>query len=94
MSPASRPRPEQWDTEAALRKIPAGKRTPRYGLVDMPNALPCRIACRQSDLPLPFAGDGKVEVYASVEPVENINCVFRRICDEKIDGRAIMNALR
>src|SRR6476469_5991000 len=39
---------------------------------------------------LQFAGDGKVKVHYSVEPLENINDIFSRMRDNKIDGRVVM----
>jgi alcohol dehydrogenase, propanol-preferring len=39
---------------------------------------------------LQFAGDGKVKVHYSVEPLENINDIFARMRDNKIDGRIVM----
>jgi alcohol dehydrogenase, propanol-preferring len=39
---------------------------------------------------LQFAGDGKVKVHYSVEPLENINNIFGRMRDNKIDGRVVM----
>ena len=39
---------------------------------------------------LQFAGDGKVRVHASVEPIENINDIFNRMRNGKIDGRVVM----
>ena len=39
---------------------------------------------------LQFAGDGKVKVHYSVEPLENINDIFARMRDNKIDGRVVM----
>jgi alcohol dehydrogenase, propanol-preferring len=39
---------------------------------------------------LQFAGVGKVKVHYSVEPLENINNIFGRMRDNKIDGRVVM----
>jgi alcohol dehydrogenase, propanol-preferring len=39
---------------------------------------------------LQFAGDGKVKVHYSVEPLENINDIFARMRDNRIDGRVVM----
>jgi propanol-preferring alcohol dehydrogenase len=39
---------------------------------------------------LEFAGDGKVKVHYSVEPLENINSIFDRMRNNKIDGRIVM----
>ena len=39
---------------------------------------------------LQFAGDGKVKVHYSVEPLENINGIFARMRDNRIDGRVVM----
>jgi propanol-preferring alcohol dehydrogenase len=39
---------------------------------------------------LEFAGDGKVKVRYSVEPLENINGIFDRMRNNKIDGRVVM----
>ena len=39
---------------------------------------------------LQFAGDGKVKVHYSLEPMEAINDIFGRMRDNKIDGRVVM----
>jgi len=39
---------------------------------------------------LQFAGDGKVKVHYSVEPLEAINDIFGRMRNNKIDGRVVM----
>ncbi len=39
---------------------------------------------------LEFAGDGKIKVHYSVEPLENINSIFDRMRNNKIDGRVVM----
>ena len=39
---------------------------------------------------LQFAGDGKVKVHYSLEPLEAINDIFGRMRDNKIDGRVVM----
>ena len=39
---------------------------------------------------LQFAGDGKVKVHYSLEPLEAINDIFGRMRDNKIDGRIVM----
>ena len=39
---------------------------------------------------LQFAGDGKVKVHYSVERLEDINDIFSRMRDNKIDGRVVM----
>lgn len=39
---------------------------------------------------LQFAGDGKVKVHYSLEPLEAINNIFGRMRDNKIDGRVVM----
>jgi propanol-preferring alcohol dehydrogenase len=39
---------------------------------------------------LQFAGDGKVKVHYSVEPLENINDIFNRMRANKLDGRVVM----
>jgi alcohol dehydrogenase, propanol-preferring len=39
---------------------------------------------------LQFAGDGKVKVHYSLEPLEAINDIFSRMRDNKIDGRIVM----
>jgi alcohol dehydrogenase, propanol-preferring len=39
---------------------------------------------------LQFAGDGKIRVHYSVEPLENINTIFGRMRGNKIDGRVVM----
>ncbi len=39
---------------------------------------------------LQFAGDGKVKVHHSVERLEDINNIFDRMRDNKIDGRVVM----
>ena len=39
---------------------------------------------------LRFAGDGKVKVHYSVEPLENINGIFTRMRDNRIDGRVVL----
>ena len=39
---------------------------------------------------LQFAGDGKVKVHYSVEPLEAINDIFGRMRDNRIDGRVVM----
>ena len=39
---------------------------------------------------LQFAGDGKVKVHYSTEPLENINSIFARMRDNKIDGRVVL----
>ena len=39
---------------------------------------------------LQFAGDGKVKVHYSEEPLENINSIFTRMRENKIDGRIVM----
>ena len=39
---------------------------------------------------LQFAGDGKVKVHYSVEPLESINDIFDRMRANKIDGRVVM----
>ena len=37
-----------------------------------------------------FAGDGKVKVHYSVEKLEDINGIFDRMRDNRIDGRVVM----
>jgi propanol-preferring alcohol dehydrogenase len=39
---------------------------------------------------LQFAGDGKVKVHYSQEPLENINSIFDRMRENRIDGRVVM----
>ena len=39
---------------------------------------------------LQFAGDGKVKVHYTVEPLKNINSIFDRMRDNKIDGRVVL----
>ena len=39
---------------------------------------------------LQFAGEGKVKVHYSIEPLENINSIFARMRDNKIDGRVVL----
>jgi alcohol dehydrogenase, propanol-preferring len=39
---------------------------------------------------LQFAGDGKVQVHYSVEPLANINSIFARMRDNRIDGRVVL----
>ena len=39
---------------------------------------------------LQFAGDGKVKVHYSTEPLENINSIFARMRENKIDGRVVL----
>jgi propanol-preferring alcohol dehydrogenase len=39
---------------------------------------------------LQFAGDGKVKVHYSTERLEDINSIFGRMRDNKIDGRIVM----
>jgi len=39
---------------------------------------------------LQFAGDGKVKVHYSVEPLEAINDIFGRMRENRIDGRVVM----
>lgn len=39
---------------------------------------------------LQFAGDGKVKVHYSLEPMEAINDIFSRMRDNRIDGRVVM----
>ena len=39
---------------------------------------------------LQFAGDGKVKVHYSTERLEDINSIFGRMRDNKIDGRVVM----
>jgi alcohol dehydrogenase, propanol-preferring len=39
---------------------------------------------------LRFAGDGKVRVHYSVEPLDAINSIFDRMRNNKIDGRVVM----
>ena len=39
---------------------------------------------------LRFAGDGKVKVHHSVEPLESINDIFGRMRDNRIDGRVVL----
>jgi propanol-preferring alcohol dehydrogenase len=39
---------------------------------------------------LQFAGDGKVKVHYSVEGLEDINSIFGRMRENKIDGRIVM----
>jgi alcohol dehydrogenase, propanol-preferring len=39
---------------------------------------------------LQFAGEGKVKVHYSVEPLEQINDVFGRMRENKIDGRVVL----
>jgi propanol-preferring alcohol dehydrogenase len=39
---------------------------------------------------LEFAGDGKVKVHYSLEPLEAINDIFGRMRENKIDGRVVM----
>jgi propanol-preferring alcohol dehydrogenase len=39
---------------------------------------------------LKFAGDGKVKVHYSVEKLEDINSIFDRMRDNRIDGRVVM----
>ena len=39
---------------------------------------------------LQFAGDGKVKVHYSLEPLEAINDIFGRMRDYRIDGRIVM----
>ena len=39
---------------------------------------------------LQFAGDGKVKVHYSVEPLEAINDIFSRMRESRIDGRVVM----
>ncbi|MBO6803237.1 MAG: zinc-dependent alcohol dehydrogenase, partial [Thalassospira sp.] len=40
---------------------------------------------------LDFAGDGKVHSHFTTEPMENINSIFDRMRDGKIDGRIVMS---
>ena len=40
---------------------------------------------------LEFAGDGKVHSQFTTEPMENINSIFDRMRDGKIDGRIVMS---
>ena len=40
---------------------------------------------------LEFAGDGKVHSHFTTEPMENINSIFDRMRDGKIDGRIVMS---
>jgi propanol-preferring alcohol dehydrogenase len=39
---------------------------------------------------LQFAGDGKIRVHYSVEPLEAINDIFSRMRESRIDGRVVM----
>ena len=39
---------------------------------------------------LQFAGDGKVKVHYTIEPLEQINSIFGRMRDNKIDGRVVL----
>jgi len=39
---------------------------------------------------LQFAGDGKVKVHYSIEPLDNINDIFARMRGNKIDGRVVL----
>ena len=39
---------------------------------------------------LQFAGDGKVKVHYSLEPLEAINDIFSRMRESRIDGRVVM----
>jgi alcohol dehydrogenase, propanol-preferring len=39
---------------------------------------------------LQFAGDGKVKVHYSLEPLEQINGIFARMRENKIDGRVVL----
>ncbi|MET0529115.1 MAG: alcohol dehydrogenase AdhP [Microvirga sp.] len=39
---------------------------------------------------LQFAGEGKVKVHYSVEPLEEINHIFDRMRENKIDGRVVL----
>jgi propanol-preferring alcohol dehydrogenase len=39
---------------------------------------------------LAFAGEGKVKVHYSVERLDDINSIFGRMRDNKIDGRVVM----
>src|SRR6187397_2855583 len=39
---------------------------------------------------LQFAGDGKVRVHYSVEPLENINHIFSRMRANQLDGRVVV----
>jgi propanol-preferring alcohol dehydrogenase len=39
---------------------------------------------------LQFAGDGKVRIHYSVERLEDINSIFGRMRDHKIDGRVVI----
>jgi alcohol dehydrogenase, propanol-preferring len=39
---------------------------------------------------LQFAGDGKIKVHYSVEPLEAINDIFSRMRESRIDGRVVM----
>jgi len=39
---------------------------------------------------LQFAGEGKVKVHYSLEPLEAINDIFSRMRDNRIDGRVVM----
>jgi alcohol dehydrogenase, propanol-preferring len=39
---------------------------------------------------LQFAGDGKVKVHYSVERLEDINDIFERMRNNKIDGRVVV----
>ena len=39
---------------------------------------------------LQFAGEGKVKVHYSVDPLENINGIFARMRDNRIDGRVVL----
>jgi propanol-preferring alcohol dehydrogenase len=39
---------------------------------------------------LQFAGDGKVKVHYSTEPLDDINGIFDRMRQNKIDGRVVM----
>ena len=39
---------------------------------------------------LKCAGDGKVKVHYSVEPLENINGIFARMRDNKVDGHVVV----
>ena len=41
---------------------------------------------------LQFAGAGKIKVHYSVEPLENINSIFARMRDNKIEGRVVLKA--
>jgi propanol-preferring alcohol dehydrogenase len=40
---------------------------------------------------LQFAGDGKVKVHYSVERLEDINSIFGRMRENKINGRVVIN---